>query len=89
MSRLIDADELENSLGCSDRDIYVKECLREAPSVVAEPKKGKWIPTTETQEGQIGWQVYKCSNCSHYRCKPMNYCEVCGSKMTRERHESN
>ena len=51
----------------------------------AEPerKKGKWIPTTEIQEGQIGWRVYKCSNCSHYRRKPMNYCEVCGAKMVR------
>ena len=44
MSRLIDADELENSLGCSDMDIYVKECLRESPSVVVEPD---WIPVTK------------------------------------------
>lgn len=40
MSRLIDADALDCELGTSERDIYVRECLAEAPSVVVEPH---WI----------------------------------------------
>jgi hypothetical protein len=39
--RLIDADALDYELGTSDRDIYVRECLAEAPIVVVEPH---WIP---------------------------------------------
>lgn len=31
--RLIDADALEYELGASDRDIYAKCCLEEAPTV--------------------------------------------------------
>ena len=42
--RLIDADALDRELGASDRDIYVRECLAEAQSVVVEPH---WIPVTE------------------------------------------
>lgn len=42
--KLIDADALDYELGTSDRDIYVRECLAEAPSVVVEPH---WIPVTE------------------------------------------
>ena len=51
--RLIDADALDYELGTSDRDIYVRECLAEAPSVVVEPH---WIPVTEDtlpEEGRI------------------------------------
>ena len=51
----------------------------------AQPKRmrAKWIVTTSLQEGQITWRDYKCSNCSHHRGKPMNFCEVCGAKMER------
>ena len=31
--RLIDADALDYELGASDRDIYAKACLEEAPTV--------------------------------------------------------
>ena len=31
--RLIDADALEYELGSSDKDIYAKACLNEAPTV--------------------------------------------------------
>ena len=44
--RLIDADALDYELGTSDRDIYVRECLAEAPSVVVEPH---WIPFEKRQ----------------------------------------
>ena len=55
----------------------------ELPS--AEPKRMRatWISKVALQEGQIIWRDYKCSNCSHHRGKPMNYCEVCGAKMER------
>ena len=58
---------------------WAKERLAELPS--AEPQR--MIATTALQEGQITWRDYKCSNCSHHRGKPMNYCEVCGAKMER------
>ena len=35
MSRYIDADALIDTLGCSDRDIYCKEVIEEAPTVNA------------------------------------------------------
>ena len=37
MARLIDADDLEDSLGISDMDIYAKESIREAPTIDAVP----------------------------------------------------
>lgn len=36
--RLIDANELEDGFGCSDRDIYAKEYIREAPTVFEFPE---------------------------------------------------
>ena len=63
--------------------------LKSQPSEGPQRMRAKWIATTSLQEGQITWIDYKCSNCSHHREKPMNYCEVCGAKMERERHESN
>lgn len=56
MSRLIDADALDYELGASDRDIYVRECLAEAPSVVVEPH---WIPVTERLP-EVGKSVLIC-----------------------------
>ena len=54
--RLIDADALDYELGASDRDIYVRECLAEAPSVVVEPH---WIPVTERLP-EVGESVLIC-----------------------------
>ena len=85
MSRPIDADRLkevlEKNFGHTGGASVLAQLIDAQPTV--EPKRGKWIATTETRSGQIGWIVYKCSNCSHYRSKPMNYCEVCGAKMER------
>lgn len=63
--------------------VAIKESIEELPP--AEPKRirAKWIATTALQEGQITWRDYKCSNCSHHRARPMNFCEVCGAKMER------
>lgn len=57
--------------------------MKELPSAQPERMVAKWIVTTSLQEGQITWRDYKCSNCSHHRGKPMNFCEVCGAKMER------
>lgn len=37
MSRLIDADALENEFGISDADIIAKEAIRSAPTIDAVP----------------------------------------------------
>jgi uncharacterized protein YdhG (YjbR/CyaY superfamily) len=50
--RLIDADALDYELGTSDRDIYVRECLAEAPSVTPEPN---WIPVTKEEMFKAGY----------------------------------
>ena len=51
----------------------------------AQPKRMRatWISKVALQDGQITLMDYKCSNCSHHRGKPMNFCEVCGAKMER------
>ena len=45
--RLIDADALIDTLGCSDRDIYVEACIEEdAPTIIGAYKaesEGQWI----------------------------------------------
>jgi hypothetical protein len=52
--RLIDADALDYELGTSDMDIYVRECLAEAPSVTPEPH---WIPVTERLPETDKWRT--------------------------------
>lgn len=37
MSRLIDADALENEFGISDADIIAKDAIRDAPTIDAVP----------------------------------------------------
>lgn len=38
VQRLIDANILEDEFGCSDRDIYAKEYIREAQTVLTIPE---------------------------------------------------
>jgi hypothetical protein len=52
--RAIDADALDYELGTSDRDIYVRECLAEAPSVTPETH---WIPVTERLPETDKWRT--------------------------------
>ena len=54
--RLIDADALDYELGISDRDIYVRECLQDAPTVQIEPH---WIPMKE-ESPEAGKSVLIC-----------------------------
>ena len=40
--RLIDADALIDTLGCSDKDIYVKACIEEdAPTIIEADKESE------------------------------------------------
>ena len=41
--RCIDADALIDSLGISDRDIYCKYLIEDAPTIEPERKKGKCV----------------------------------------------
>lgn len=38
---LIDADRLEDEYGCSDKDIYAKEYIRDAPIIIEADKEDK------------------------------------------------
>lgn len=74
----------ESGMKKKDADAVVPaiyEKIKSLPSAQPERIRAKWIVTTSLQEGQITWKDYKCSNCSHHRRKPMNFCEVCGAKM--------
>jgi len=76
----------ESGMKKRDSDIIVPaiyEKIKALPSAQPQRMRAKWIATTSLQEGQITWKDYKCSNCSHHRGKPMNFCEVCGAKMER------
>lgn len=86
--RAIDADHLrrwilsrvfKTQLSVAD----VIDQIDREDTIEPERMRAKWIATTSLQEGQITWRDYKCSNCSHHREKPMNFCEVCGAKMER------
>lgn len=39
--RLIDADELEDEFGCEDRDIYAKDSIREAQTIIEADKESE------------------------------------------------
>ena len=84
----IDAADRADYTGLAVEDVkkvtdeVIKE-LKQLPSAQPQRMRAKWIATTSLQEGQITWRDYKCSNCSHHRRKPMNFCEVCGAKMER------
>lgn len=77
--------------GCNDDNYGVILCnavidvIKALPPSPSRPQQrtGRWITTTSLQEGQITWRDYQCSNCSHHREKPTNFCEVCGAKMER------
>lgn len=76
MGRLIDADELINSLGVSDRDIYCKEVIEDAPTADTTIK-GKW----NKMGGYSQIYSYRCSNCGTYHRGRTNYCPSCGADM--------
>ena len=74
--RVETAEQLWTIMGCKNE-------ILKLPSAQPQRMRAKWIATTSLQEGQITWRDYKCSNCSHHKGKPMNFCEVCGAKMER------
>jgi len=79
MSRLIDADALDCELGTSERDIYVRECLAEAPSVVVEPH---WISVTERLPKEKDAGILKKLGTSKRSEYVLATVEVKGERMT-------
>ncbi len=62
--RLIDANKLEEEFGCSDRDIYAKEYIREAPTVFEIPEN----PTNgDMVKALFGEDI--SNECIDYLCK--------------------
>jgi hypothetical protein len=63
-----------------EKVLLIKD-LEKLPPVEPQRIRAEWIAITSLQDGQIALIDFKCSNCSHHSCKPMNFCEVCGAKM--------
>ena len=63
--RLIDADALDYELGISDRDIYVRECLHDAPTVQIEPH---WISVKEQLPDRKNKSYWICTD-TGYQCQ--------------------
>lgn len=80
--RLIDADALIYDLGVSDRDIYCKWLIEDAPTI-EERKTGKWIEISPPDEN--GNAHYECSVCgageTHTPAVEVPYCWKCGAEM--------
>lgn len=80
--RLIDADLIEELLGCEDEDIYCKETIREAPTIEAVPVvHGEWIKSQSMPRSA------KCSECKCWITRHsvnelwFRYCPHCGARM--------
>ena len=87
---LIDRDDLIDSLGISDMDIYAKECISEAPTVDAvEVVHGHWnVLHFMTEPWQLSLpDKYVCSECKIITYSKHNYCPNCGAKMDGGKHE--
>ena len=84
--RLVDADALEDQIGISDKDIYFKEVLSDAPTVESMPVVyAHWIEKT-TPWNMGCFKYYVCSNCGakkadSYEDNGNQYCDVCAAKM--------
>lgn len=61
----------ENELVCQD--------IKALPSIIPQPKKGKWI---KIEPYPLQMHEYKCSECGHETDdNTENYCGECGAKM--------
>lgn len=78
--------------GAKCRACWIDDCVGEiadAPSVSAEPKRGKWIFDTEIPIGNGRTSAgYKCSNCckDYWNPTEFSYCPNCGAKMGVSEH---
>ena len=94
--RLIDADALKdkfrgtNANGINlELDRYAIKCIDDAPTIVQERKKGRWIAHYLGKWKDVPWG-YDCSECGawfvigqEYITK-YNYCPHCGAHMEGE-----
>ena len=77
--RLIDADALDYELGSSDRDIYVRECLQDAPTVTLE---SPWIPCSKRLPKEKDAGILKKLGTSKRSEYVLATVEVKGERMT-------
>ena len=77
--RLIDADALEYSLGPEDEDGYVRELLKDAPTVPAVPiRRTKPVLGVSRDQAMNWWQ---CGNCESVIDQGDRYCRGCGAEV--------
>ena len=92
MSRLIDADELMKTICGKECGQHFEECtleddnadtrcvfrdyVKSAPTVTAEPKRGRWIDWSMWGESK-----YQCTECNAEMKYKTNFCPRCGAKM--------
>ena len=85
--RLIDADELNNLMGVSVNELFVKCWLDRMPTIDAVPvKQGKWeqeeVPFWIVKGKVVSTAtVHRCSVCELYEDKKTKYCPNCGARM--------
>ena len=84
--RIIDVDDLINTLGISDNDIYCEETIEEyildnGTLSFAEPerKKGTYTESEENDEWYCWYAT--CNECGHEWMGSRNFCPNCGADM--------
>ena len=76
---LIDRDDLIDSLGVSDMEIFAKEVIGDAPTVDAvEVVHGCTIPAEQPKKVLLN---RKCGVCDSLMLSTDAYCPGCGAKM--------
>ena len=86
MARLIDADALTQTYccGCVIKEFCSEESckyynfirrIETAPTIEAEPKRGRWIDAREQCDSFV------CSECEYQSMAKHNFCPHCGAKM--------
>jgi len=90
--RLIDADDLINTLGISNNDIYCEETIEEyildngtLSFTEPERKKGQWIDNTFCSE--CGW-VHEVESGFIGSVEQFNFCPNCGADMRGEQNDT-
>lgn len=100
--RLIDADALKidyivpSTTTGTPCYLYIsKEQIDCAPTIEAEPKRGRWVDDADIIDASFDLHKYRCSNCNSYADKFIcghdwytgfkpNYCPNCGAKMEEQ-----
>lgn len=87
--RAIDADSLIGLIkirqawhtGYSVEEVI--EDIKDSPTIFDEEKTGEWITVEKPRLGNP-YRHYKCSRCGNPVPYIVNYCDMCGSRNTRQ-----